>query len=257
FGRRKFGPREFGLLAMAESSGEHTLQSAHKQETQGKKKQLPKQKAPAIVAELGRPETPEETAARKAENSRKHRANQTLINLVYSLVATLAVVLLLVLVVVRPDPPAAEPVDYADIASRAQINVNEPLLVPDLAQQWRANNAELRTGNDSIDAWYIGFLTPSDQFVAFTQGIDANPTWLAALLTGNQATGSEIIDGVEWQVFDYREVDNPGNRAYAMTTVSGASTFVLYGTADPNEFRTLASAVSADIATATAEETAP
>jgi hypothetical protein len=207
----------------------------------------PKQKPPAIVAELGRPETPAETAARKAENSRKHRANQTLINLVYSLVATLAVVLLLVLVVVRPDPPAPEPVDFARIAAQAQVNLSEQLMVPSLPPQWVANNAELRRGDDGIDAWYIGFITPSEQFVALTQGVDTNPTWLFALLDGIPSTGVENIDGVQWQIFDNRGAEDPGNFAYAMTTVSGASTYVLYGTADANEFRTVATAVGADI----------
>ena len=61
-----------------------------------------------IVAELGRPETPEETANRKAERSRLHRSNQTALNLVAALIVCLVVVLLIVLVVVRPDP-AEEP----------------------------------------------------------------------------------------------------------------------------------------------------
>ena len=61
-------------------------------------------KEPAIVAELGRPETAEETAQRKAENSRKHRANQTALNLVGATVASLAIVAFLVIVVVRPAP---------------------------------------------------------------------------------------------------------------------------------------------------------
>ena len=43
-------------------------------------------KEPAIVAELGRPETPDETAERKAETSRKHRAGQTTFNLVVALI---------------------------------------------------------------------------------------------------------------------------------------------------------------------------
>ena len=49
-----------------------------------------------VVAELGRPETAEETAARKAENSRNHRSRQTVNNLVYSLLATLGIVVVIV-----------------------------------------------------------------------------------------------------------------------------------------------------------------
>src|SRR5207342_1416059 len=59
-----------------------------------------------IVAELGRAETPAETAERKAKASAKRRSNQTAINLVIALVASLGLVLLVVLVVVRPEVPA-------------------------------------------------------------------------------------------------------------------------------------------------------
>ena len=58
---------------------------------------------PRVVAELGRPETPEETAARQAENSLKHRQRQTVTNLVLALGASLLVVLALVLLVPRSD----------------------------------------------------------------------------------------------------------------------------------------------------------
>ena len=49
-------------------------------------------RGPRIVAELGRPETPDETAARKAESSRVYRASQNTRNLVAALLVTLAVV---------------------------------------------------------------------------------------------------------------------------------------------------------------------
>src|SRR5690606_1488524 len=58
-----------------------------------------------IVAELGRAETPAETAARAAASRAQRRRNQTPLNLVLALAASFAVVLFLVLVVVRPDPP--------------------------------------------------------------------------------------------------------------------------------------------------------
>ena len=71
------------------------------------------QRPPREVAELGRPETPEETAARKAENSRKHRQRQTLKNLVLALAASLGVVFIIVLLVPRSDGPIDRDVDVA------------------------------------------------------------------------------------------------------------------------------------------------
>lgn len=216
--------------------------------------------APRVVAELGRPETPEETAARKAENSRKHRANQTLINLIYSLVATLAVVLVLVLVVVRPEAPARVPIDYAMIAKQSQPDASQTLVVPSLPPAWTANSATLRTGADGITSWYIGLLTPSEQFIAVTQGIDANPSWVAALLNASVTTGSEDIEGVTWQVFDNRAATSngkaiPGNLAYAMVATVGANTYILNGTADTNEFRTVAITISSAISAPASDQT--
>jgi len=204
-------------------------------------------KEPRIVAELGRPETPEETAARKAENSRKHRANQTVINLVLALAASLAIVLVLVLVVVRPTQPPRAAIDYAAVAAQEQPGVDEPLASPTLPPEWTANAATLDTGTDDITTWSIGFITPEDQFIALRQGIDANPAWLANRLDKLSPTGTEVIDGVEWAVYDNRDSRDPGNLAYAMSTTSGLSSFALYGTAETAEFLTLATALGADL----------
>lgn len=223
------------------------------------KKSTPKPRrevVPPVVAELGRPETPDETAARKAENSRKHRANQTLINLLYSLAATLAVVVVLVLVVVRPEAPPRDPINYGLIAEQSQDQVAEPLVVPALPPEWAANSATLRTGSDGIVSWYIGFITPNEQFVALTQGIDANPTWVDSLLSSTVSSGSEEIEGVTWQLYDNRVAVSSGDRisgnlAYAMVATVGANTYVLNGTADNSEFRTVATTISSIISSGT------
>ena len=76
-----------------------------------------KQKPPRIVAELGRPETPEETAARRAENSLKHRQRQTVQNLILALGASLLVVLVIVLIVPRSDAPMSHSSQRAASAS--------------------------------------------------------------------------------------------------------------------------------------------
>ncbi|MCU1638019.1 MAG: hypothetical protein JWL94_666 [Microbacteriaceae bacterium] len=198
-----------------------------------------------VVAELGRPETPEETAARKAEASRKHRANQTPINLALAIGASLGIVLILVLAVVRPDQPARDPVDYSAIASQSEASVDAPLAAPALPPGWVSNSASLGTGGDGIPTWSVGFVTPEQQFIALRQGIGANDTWVANQLEGTAQTGSETIDGVHWATYDNRDGDDPGNLAFAMVAAVGESDYVLYGTADDTEFRTLAAALTA------------
>ena len=195
-----------------------------------------------IVAELGRPETPDETAARKAETSRAHRASQTVRNLAWSLGASLGVVLLLVLVVVRPDPAPTEAIDYGVVATEAQQSVDATLAAPVLPSGWSANAAELRADGE-IQVWYVGFITPEQQFIALNQGIEANPTWVDNLLDGARSTGSVTIDGTSWSVYDHRDVEDSGNLAYAMTTSVQGSTYVLFGTASSVEFETVAASM--------------
>ena len=203
------------------------------------------ERPPRVVAELGRPETPEETAARQAENSLKHRQRQTVKNLVLALGASLLVVLVIVLLVPRSAGPIDRDIDVAAVAEQAQVASDDPLAVPELPEGWRANAAELRSSNaDGVTAWYAGYLTPSNEYVGMYQGLDANPTWVAGLLARTLATGTTTIDGVEWTVYDNRDSgDDVGNARYGLTTEAGGSTFVLLGTATAEEFEVLATAL--------------
>ena len=200
---------------------------------------------PRVVAELGRPETPEETAARKVEDSVKHRQRQTVRNLVASLLASLAVVVMIVLIVPRSDKPIERDVDVPAVAAQAQAGIDQQLAVPVLPEGWRSNDASLRQSEaDGVTAWYAGYLTPSDEYAGMYQGLGANPTWTAELLANTIATGVVTIDGVEWTLYDNRESDaDVGNARYGLVTEAGESTFVLLGTADPEEFETLARAI--------------
>ena len=205
---------------------------------------MAQKKQPRVVAELGRPETPDETAARKAETTRKHRANQTTINLVVALIASLVLALFLETVVVRPAPPATEGIDYATVASQAQVETGEPLLAPALPPEWSANDARFQTAQQ-VPTWYIGFLTPGEQYIGLDQGIGANATWQAALLDSAQETGRVTIEVIDWVIYDQRDADDPGNYAYSLATTRGESTVLLHGTATDDEFGLLATAIAA------------
>jgi hypothetical protein len=210
----------------------------------------PRNKPPAVVAELGRPETPDETAARKAQNSANHRNRQTVNNLVYSLIATVALVAVIVLIVPRGNPTATTPaIDYASVAQEAQGSEPDRLLVPTLPAEWKANSAELRTKSaDKVDSWYIGLLTPKGEYIGITQGFDANDSWVADQVDKSRIAGTRDIDGVTWDVYDNRASGSAaGNVEYALTTHAGRSSIVIVGTADDAEFRTVATALAAQI----------
>jgi len=194
------------------------------------------------VAGLGRPETPQETADRKAAQSRLHRANQTVRNLVWSLVATLIVVLLLVLVVVRPDPAPIDPVDYREVASQTVAPDGGELIVPNLPEGWTANAATLRTV-DQVDTWYIGFITPLGRYIGFEQGFDANPTWISNHNAEETTAPEKIeVDGGDW--VESLGIEDPGNFARVwIADRASRDAIVLYGTADVDEFTILATSL--------------
>ncbi|KQR43908.1 exodeoxyribonuclease VII small subunit [Frigoribacterium sp. Leaf164] len=207
-------------------------------------------KEPRVVAELGRPETPDETARRKAENTRKHYANQTAKNLTLSILASLGIVLFLVLVVVRPGGTVnRQVIDYRSVAEQSEASVDVPLASPALPDGWSSNRAEIDTGTaDGVSTWYVGLITPADQFIALEQGIDANDTWVSAAVQTAVPNGTTTIGGLDWLVYDQRDADDPGNYAYSLTTTVDRSSYVLHGTADDTEFETLATALAEQIA---------
>lgn len=196
---------------------------------------------PRVVAELGRPETREETAERLATGSRNYRSRKTLNNLVLSLLATLGLVLVIVLLVPRNDNPIQRDIDYQATAAQLQTAIDEPLLSPDLPDEWRANAAEYRSeGSDGVSAWYIGLLTPENQFIGLTQGFDANPTWLSQQVGDTPVSQTLMIEGVKWDVYVNPATTDQGNFEYALVTEAGDSTYLLLGTAEPAEFAELA-----------------
>ncbi|HEY8589749.1 MAG TPA: DUF4245 domain-containing protein [Naasia sp.] len=204
-----------------------------------------------VVAELGRPETPEESAARQAQARALRRSRQTTKNLILSLGATVLLVLVIIWAVPRGnEDPVPRSIDYAETAEEAQGGYDVPLAVPDLPDGWNANEAEIRTGSaDGVDSWYIGFVTPETRFAAFSQGIDANESWLAALLDQARADSTVRLGGVEWTVYDSRDDDREGNTEYALSADTDAGIVAVYGTAEPEEIEQLATAVAADLET--------
>lgn len=198
---------------------------------------------PRVVAELGRPETPQEMADRKAENSRNYRKRKTVNNLVYSLLVCVGLVLIIALAVPRADTSLVPEVDYGAVATQAQMSSDHTLANPELPGSWSSNRAETDKAG-GVSSWNIGLITPSDEYIGISQGFDANETWVSQQLRQTTASSTVTVDGVQWTVYDNRGREDVGNMEYALTTEAGASTFIVFGTASDEEFRTLLSALA-------------
>jgi hypothetical protein len=199
--------------------------------------------SPRIVAELGRPETPDETAARKAESSRIYRGSQNARNLVAALLATLAVVVVIVFAVPRGEIPAASEIDVAQIARGIEDTQGRTVIVPDVPDEWRVNAASVE--GDSTSAWTIVYVPDEAAgFLRVAQGFDADPAWPARVLSGADTDGTVTLGGVEWSTYDIPDPSRAGNISSALSTPAGADTVIVYGSTDRSTLELAATAVA-------------
>lgn len=186
-----------------------------------------------VVAELGRPETASETAARKAESSRIYRSSQNVRNLVAGLIATLAVVAIIVFAVPRGDLRPQEAIDAPAIAEKVSATTGHTALVPALPDLWRVNRASLEGGAPA--AWTVVYApteeSPDTGFVTFAQVFGGTDAWVPSNIAGASADGTVAVDGVEWTEFTVRASEASRNVSYALGTQAGDDYIVLYGAA--------------------------
>ncbi|WP_298941935.1 DUF4245 family protein [uncultured Microbacterium sp.] len=198
--------------------------------------------APRVVAELGRPETADETAARKAASSAAYRSSKTFRNLLVALGVILAIVAVIVAIVPRGSLPDPEPADVAASAAAASEAVGQPLLVPAVPGDWRANSARL----EGTSMWRVVY-APPEGFVRVAQGLGASPTWVSETLGGLAPTGSVTIDGVVWDEYTIPSAAQTAAISYALATDAGADTVLIYGATDAETAAVAAAGVTDQI----------
>lgn len=205
-------------------------------------------KPPPIVAELGRPETPDETAARKAASSKVYRSSQTVRNLVAALLVTVAVVAVIIFAVPRGEPAGEREIDVARIASDVESTMERPALVPELGDFWRVNAAGLESGATVV--WDITLAPAAEDergFIRVAQAFDADATWAPQRLNGIAPTDVTDIGGLEWDVFEPANPGDNANISYALGTQAGEDYVLLYGALTPEVTADLAESLTPQI----------
>lgn len=203
-----------------------------------------------VVAELGRPETPQETADRKAESSRVYRSSQSARNLIAALLATLAIVAVIIFAVPRGTPPAPDPIDVAVIAERIGDAEGRTVIAPETPDQWLVNRAGIE-GDGATRAWTIVY-APSDEaergFLRVAQGFDVDDAWPARVLSGAAPAETVTLGGVVWDRYEV-DPDRSGNISVALSAPAGDDTVLIYGFANDELLDALATSVAADVLT--------
>lgn len=204
-----------------------------------------------VVAELGRPETPDETAARKAESSRIYRSSQTFRNLIAALIATLVIVAVVFFGVPRGEPVPPEKIDVAEVSQRVATAYDRTVISPDLPDSWRVNAAQLE--GDDVSAFTIVYVPDDTSFLRVAQAFDPDPSWASRMLSGETPDGTESIDGISWDRYEIGDPSRAGNISYALSTPAGTDQILIYGTSDADTAASVASSLTDQI-TAMREE---
>ncbi|MBW9120976.1 DUF4245 domain-containing protein [Microbacterium trichothecenolyticum] len=211
-------------------------------------------RGPRIVAELGRPETPQETADRKAESSRIYRSSQNVRNLIAALLATLAVVIVIIAAVPRGTPPPREAIDVASVAEAVAASEGRTVITPEMSEAWVVNSAGVE-GDGGVRAFTVVY-APTDEntrgFLRVAQGFDADEAWEARVLSGSAPQDTVTIDGLTWERYEL-DPDSTGNISVALATDAGADTVLIYGAAGEDALEETARSVTDQI-TALREE---
>ena len=177
----------------------------------------------------------------------ERRAKQTVRNLIYSLLVTLALTLVIVMIVPRDDSNRIQPVDYAGITQTVQASVDDTLIAPELETDWWVNAARIEA-DLGVETWYLGIITPDDQYIGLTQAFETNPSWLANKLQGNWLDVTVEIEGRTWEVWPTLLPSIPrGTKEYAMVHTFDDQAVVIYGTANEADFNKLATEISRDL----------
>jgi hypothetical protein len=175
----------------------------------------------------------------------KRRARQTLINLLLSLGATLGLVLLLILAVPRDDSNRVQPVDYQEIATAAASEAPGDLLVPTIPLDWYSNGARYRSAEqDGVANWYLGLVGPDGQFIAMTQGLMVNQTWIALQLEASKPIGEIKIGESVWELYQNPKVNNPPkSKDFIMLLRYQGDAVLLYGVAPREDLESFAAQI--------------
>jgi hypothetical protein len=180
------------------------------------------------------PEDPEAKAARVAKARAERKARQNMRNLIWSVLASLGVVALLVIVVVRPDTNLVQEIDWQEIAAQSADQLPGEPVSPMLSELWTSNRAEVTKEPGADVTWSIGLLGPEDSYVFVDQGFGANDAWVALRVEQSRSTGDVLLgyapNQVQWREYDRQDVDSGGLNAYVVVLEQEGSIVVVGGT---------------------------
>ena len=185
-----------------------------------------------------------------SDSAARHRARQTVINLILALGASIGLVVTLVLIVPRDDSSRIREIDYTAISQKAKADSGFNVITITPPENWWSNNAMLTTNNiDTVPVFKAGFVGSDIKYVGYTQAFNANPTWLALSLNGKVLTKQYSSKHYTWDVYESIVKNEPKKTMdYIMVLNYKDQDYMLvYGVAEDSEFKTFIDSIDEEL----------
>ena len=138
-------------------------------------------------------------ASRAVLERRRAGLRRSAADMVRTMAVVVGVVVVLVLLVPRPNEVTQPAADVPSAAQRASQRLGVPVAVPaGLPAGWTATSARVQTGTDGVLTWHVGYLTPAGQAAGVIQGAQPTAAWEGAQVIDGAQRGSTAIDGRTW-----------------------------------------------------------
>lgn len=167
-----------------------------------------------------------------AARERRNRSN--VYTLTGALLASFAVVLVVVILAIRPEPSTRPEVDWHEIhASAPNATVLVDPVFTEADGDWWANRAEYLGGANA--EWVIGLVTPLAEYVSLEQFLGTVSPDIAELLDDVEGQ-PRTIAGSTWTEFDRSALETPGNYELVLELkLPEGGTLIVSGTAAESE----------------------
>lgn len=177
-------------------------------------------------------QTPPAARAPEGNKTVKRLRNYSVANMVYSLLAVLALVFAWWALMPNPTELDRREVEVAPVSRYAAEEMDLPVWTPQaaLGQEWSANFVTYDRFVGEL-SWRIGVVTPGEEYVELSQTAEATSDWTQALTAkAGESVGTRTITGPdgpqEWAAFEGQEralVLDPGPGREGTTIVRGTA----------------------------------
>ena len=145
-------------------------------------------------------------------------------NMIWGLLACLAVVALIGLVVQRPAQETVHAIDFSGQLALARKAAPYPVLAPEpLPPGWQATSAQAGAESGQPFTWHLGVITPEKRYVGLEQSNGAAGRFVSDMLGDTNDEGTSTIGGNTWQ----RKASTTTDDRSLVRTADGATTILI------------------------------